>query len=115
MRCACKNLNEIFLMAIEKDISHWGAPGSSEILEMRADLLALAKDCGYEKNVEDDHWIQFPKQEKALKALGEQLGLPNKYEVIKEHDDGDLLIRIPERNVEAVVTIEGEIFTRPVR
>jgi len=106
MRCACKNLHPIFLSAIEGDLRRWGAPGSPESQELQASLAALAKDCGYERDKEGT-WVQFPGQEKALQDLGTD------YEVIEEHDDGDLTIRIPAHNTKAVVTTEGEIFTKP--
>ncbi|MBA7614697.1 hypothetical protein ES703_21966 [subsurface metagenome] len=101
MRCACKNLNDIFLSAIEKDIPRWGAPGSPEIQELRANLEALAKDCGYERNA-DGHWLQWPKQDALLEKIGP-------YTIIKEHDDGDLTLDT--RNWgKVVVTTEGEVF-----
>ena len=107
MRCACTNLEPIFLSAIERDIQRWGAPGSPENRELQASLAALAKDCGYERD-NKGYWVQFPGQEKALQDLGTD------YEVIEEHDDGDLTIRIPAHNTKAVVTTEGEIFTKPL-
>ena len=106
MRCACKNLHPIFLSAIEGDLRRWGAPGSPESQELQASLAALAKDCGYERD-NKGYWVQFPGQEKALQDLGTD------YEVIEEHDDGDLTIRIPAHNTKAVVTTEGEVFTKP--
>lgn len=107
MKCNCKDLQPIFLGAIERDISSLPGQGTLEISELKGFLRSLAADCGFEKTAEG-YWYQFPKQGKALEALGSD------YEIIKEHDDGDLTIRIPKRSLEAVVTTEGEVFTRAI-
>jgi len=104
--CSCKSIEPFMLQSIESDIHR--TPGQfEEKNELMAKLYDIAKQCGYEKD-EREGWIQFPKQCKALQSLGTQ------YEIIKEHDDGDLTIRIPEHNALAVITTEGEIFTKPV-
>lgn len=101
MRCACKNLNSLFLSAIERDIPRWGAPLSPESQELGASLTALAKDCGYEKDAEG-HWVQWPKQEAIVEKIGP-------YTIIKEHDDGDLTLDTTNSG-KVIVTTEGEVF-----
>jgi hypothetical protein len=101
--CSCKSIEPCFLQAIEENLHR--SPGEfKEVLLAKLD--GIAKQCGYEKGEKGD-WIQFPKQERALESLG------TKYEIIKEHDDGDLTIKIPEHHAMAVVTTEGEVFTKP--
>lgn len=105
--CSCKNIEPFFLQAIEKGIQQATAPGEfKERSELLAKLNEIAKQCGYERD-EKEGWMQFPRREKALESLGAP------YEILKEHDDGDLTIKIPEHNALAVVTTEGEIFTKP--
>lgn len=106
MNCNCKNIEPLFLQAIYRGIYQTSAPGEfGERRVLLEELEKLAKECGYEKD-EKGNWVQFPKQDKAL----ESLGVP--FEIVKEHDDGDLTIRIPQHNACAVVTTEGEVFTK---
>jgi len=107
MVCSCENIEPAFLRFIEDGIHHVTAPSEFKVRdELLTELKEIGKQCGYEKD-EKGEWVRFPKQEKALQGLGVQ------YEIIEEHDDGDLTIRIPAHNAKAVVTTEGEIFTKP--
>ena len=99
-RCSCKNLNSIFLSAIERDIPHWGAPGSPELEELRSHLKTLTANCGFERDSEG-HWIQWPKQDAVLEKMGP-------FTIVKEHDDGDLTLDTKDGKV--VVTTDGEVF-----
>lgn len=110
MKCDCNKLSSEFFDAVEiyflgsqkKPLSR-PDPDVEESLKKLSDL---AKECGYERDEQGD-WARFPKRDKALQSLTAE------YEVIQEHDDGDLTIRIPAHHALAVVTTEGDIFTKP--
>jgi hypothetical protein len=105
--CSCSDIEPLFLQGIEDIINRATSPGEfGARSELRAKLNRIANQCGYEKD-EGGAWVEFPKQEKALQSLGAS------YEIVTVHDDGDLTIKIPEHNSMAVVTTEGEIFTKP--
>ena len=105
MECSCKNIEPFFLQAIEGDINRLLASDFKGRREFLAKLNDFAKQCGWEKD-EKGEWVQFPKQEKALQNLA------TRYEVVKEHDDGDLTVNLPEHNASAVITTEGDVFTK---
>jgi len=106
--CSCNKLSPTFLDAIE--IYFLGPQKKSlyrpdpDVEEYLKELGELAKECGYEKDEKGD-WVLFPKREKALQSLGTQ------YEIIKEHGDGDVTIKMAEHGL-AVITTEGDIFTK---
>lgn len=103
MGCSCRNLDSLFIQAIENYISESVSDlgeRSPLLQELRNKLAALANGCGYER-LFAGNWVQWPKQEALLNKLGS-------FTIFKEHDDGDLTIQTSEGK--AVVTTEGEVF-----
>lgn len=100
MQCNCKNVDPIVLRGAEELIRRLAAPGSPESKEMLSRLAELATGCGYEKDTKGDY-VQFPKQEEVLEKIGP-------FEIIKEHDDGDLTVRRGGKLY--VITTEGQTF-----
>jgi len=101
--CDCKNIEPLFLQAIERDLVM--LPTESPVQkELFRKLIKLAKGCGYERT-SDKGWVQFPEQERVLQTIGP-------YTIVQEHDDGDLTIDSKNWGL-AVVTTEGQVFTKP--
>lgn len=106
MKCDCGHIEPVFMQAMEGIIDQLAAPGSADSNTLYEKLRQIATECGYGK-VEREGWVQFPEQDKALRGLGVE------YDIIQEHDDGDLTIRIPHHQLLAVVTTDGQVFTKP--
>jgi hypothetical protein len=102
MKCSCKNIDSVVLGGAEILMKRLAAPGSPGYKEMLSQVDELAKECGYERDA-NGHWIHFPKQEKVLGKL-------DSWEILKEHDDGDLTLS---SNLgEIIVTTDGKVFHR---
>ncbi len=99
--CSCENIEPAFLQGIERDIPHFSPDIRSDFNKK---LNAMAKQCGFERDA-NGNWEQFPKQEAVLQKIGP-------FTIIKEHDDGDLTIDSKNLGL-AVVTTDGEVFTKP--
>lgn len=106
----CKIIPQPFVVALDQYFGFSKDPNrllkdpfDKQMLEL---FQKITRDCGYERVGEN--WIQFPKQEEALERLT-HAGIPDTYEVIEEHGDGDLTIKLAKQG-KAIVTTDGDIY-----
>lgn len=106
----CKIISPAFVQALD----HYFGFTHDDPMLIQPELLEafhnLASGCGYEKKGDNwpPIWVQFPKREEALERLT-HAGIPDTYEIIEEHEDGDLVIKLAKQG-KAMVTTDGDIY-----
>jgi len=103
----CKILRPELLDIISEELERNPARGEkSDDWSLQSLLGELASSCGYERV--NNKWVLFPEQKETLERLT-HAGIPDTYEVIEEHGDGDLTIELAKQG-KAIVTTDGDIY-----
>ncbi len=103
----CKLLRPELLDIISEELERNPTRGEkSDDWSLQSVLRELADSCGYERV--KNKWVRFPEQKETLESLT-HAGIPDTYEIIEEHEDGDLVIKLAKQG-KAMVTTDGDIY-----